>query len=236
VSFPEQAMILAAGRATRLGALGRERAKTLIEIDGRPLLEHHLRYLGDQGVTRVVVNASHLAEQLVDFASGWQGPPALEVAVEDEPLGTAGGVIDALGRFEPGPLAVVYGDIIVSEPLARMGALHAGSGAVATLAVFDSDDVAAKGVVELEGDRITGFREKDPEIAEGWVNAGVYVIDPSLLDGFAAADHPDFGHDVFPAALAAGRDLRAHKLAAPVLDIGTPTDLARARAGGLTDS
>jgi NDP-sugar pyrophosphorylase family protein len=235
VSFPEQAMILAAGRATRLGALGRERAKALIEFDGRPLLEHHLRYLGRHGVSKVVVNASHLASQIETFAAGFEGPPSVEVSLEPEPLGTAGGVISALAAFDAAPLLVLYGDVVIDEDLGPMAAVHERHGPVATLAVFHSEEVEGKGVVELSGDRVTGFREKDPDATAGWVNAGAYIVDPDWLRGFDAEAKPDFGTDLFPGALAAGRDLRAHRLAGPALDIGTPPDLARAQARGLPD-
>ena len=229
-------MILAAGRATRLGALGREQAKALIEFDGRPLLEHHLRYLARHGVSKVVVNASHLAAQIEAFAEGFEGPPSVRVSLEPEPLGTAGGVIRALPEFDGAPLLVLYGDVVIDEDLVPMGAVHERHRPVATLAVFHSEEVEGKGIVELSEDRVTGFREKDPGASAGWVNAGAYIVDPGWLGGFEAEPKPDFGHDLFPAALAAGSELCAHRLASPVLDIGTPEDLARGRARGLPDS
>ena len=110
-------MILAAGRGTRLGALGERVAKALVEIDGRSLLAHHLDFLAPQGVEMVVVNASHLAQQLIEFAAERSGPPELRVVLEDEPLGTAGGVIHALPQFSTEPLLVYYGDVIAREGL-----------------------------------------------------------------------------------------------------------------------
>lgn len=232
VAFPKQAMVLAAGRGTRLGDLGERQAKALIEIDGRPLLDHQLDYLAGQGADRVVVNASHLARQLEEFAEAHQGAPELEVIVEPEPLGTAGGVLNALPRFSPGPLLVLYGDVIVSEDLGAMAALHREHGPVATLAVYHSDQAEAKGLVELSDSVVTAFHEKDPARSLGWVNAGVYIVEPEWLEGFRGKAPLDFGFDLFPAALAAGRELRGHRLASPVLDIGTPADLARARERG----
>jgi NDP-sugar pyrophosphorylase family protein len=231
MAAPKQAMVLAAGRGTRLGALGERRAKALVDIAGEPLLARQLRFLEGQGVERVVVNASHLAEQLEEFAANYAGPIRLDVAVEEEPLGTAGGVIAALDRFSPNPLLVLYGDVLASEDLSPLGELHAAEGAVATLAVYRSDDVAQKGVVELDGSRITGFREKDPTVDSGWVNAGIYVVDPGWLSGRPLEPPPDFGFDLFPEALAQGLELRAHRLERPVLDIGTPEDLERAQRG-----
>ena len=233
MAFPEQAMVLAAGQGTRLGALGERQAKALVEIDGRPLLAHQLAYLQAHGVSRVVVNASHLAEQVEAFAQDYPGPIDLDVVVETEPLGTAGGVRNALDLFTSRSLLVVYGDVVSGENLRPLGDIHDRIGPVATLAVYHSDRAQKKGVVELSGSRVTAFHEKDPKRTSGWVNAGMYVVDPGWLAGFAHGAPLDFGFDLFPAALVSGRELRAHRLSAPVLDVGTPEDLEHARAVGL---
>jgi NDP-sugar pyrophosphorylase family protein len=234
VAFPSQAMILAAGRGTRLGALGEQRAKALVEIDGRPLLARQLEFLAEQGVERAVVNASHLAEQLEEFVERHHAPPAVEVVVEPEALGTAGGVLNALPRFLEGSLAILYGDAIVREPLAEMATLHHRTHPVATLAVYRSDHAEAKGIVELDGTLVTGFVEKDPARTAGWVNAGLYIAETSWLAAAPTERPLDFGHDLFPDALRRGMEIRAHGLAEVVLDIGTPADLARARERGLS--
>jgi NDP-sugar pyrophosphorylase family protein len=233
VPFPKQAMILAAGRGTRLGKLGERVAKALVEIGGEPLLAHQLRYLGAHGVERVVVNASHLAEQLEEFASLRTGSPQLQVVVEPEALGTAGGVRNALPLLAEGPLLVLYGDVVSGEDLGPMASLHARERPVATIAVFHSDRAEAKGVVDLDGSRITAFHEKDPKRSEGWVNSGIYIVETGWVAGYPAATELDFGFDLFPEALRDGRRLLAHRLAGPVLDIGTPEDLARGRERGL---
>jgi mannose-1-phosphate guanylyltransferase len=157
------------------------------------------------------------------------------VVVESEPLGTAGGVINALPALGSGPLLVLYGDVVCGEDLAAMADLHERGGPAATLAVYRSDHAEAKGVVDLDGDRVTAFHEKDPSRPSGWVNAGIYVVDPDWLRGFGDGRGLDFGYDLFPAALASGLGILAHRLAAPVLDIGTPADLERARAAGLRE-
>lgn len=229
---PKQAMILAAGRGTRLGALGRRVAKALVEVGGEPLLARQLRYLRDQGVERAVINASHLAEQIEAFAAEWSDGPELEVAIEDEPLGTAGGVRNALGRFSEDPLLVLYGDVIAHEDLAPLGDLHERESPLATIAVYRSDAAQEKGVVDLDGTLVTAFHEKDPERTSGWVNAGIYVVEPSWVAGYPEGKFLDFGFDLFPAALAGAGAIRAHRLKDPVLDVGTPADLAKAQEQG----
>ena len=232
MSFPAQAIVLAAGRGTRLGELGRQQPKVLVDVGGEPLLAHQLRYLHRHGVERVVVNASHLAEQVEEFAGGRTGAPNLTVVVEPEPLGTAGGVINALELFDDRPLLVLYGDVLTSEDLTPMAALHERHRPVATLAVWESDRTREKGVVELSDSLVTGFREKDPTVLSGWVNAGIYVVEPAWLAASPADTPLDFGFDLFPATLEEGAELRAHRLAHPVRDVGTPEALAKAREAG----
>jgi NDP-sugar pyrophosphorylase family protein len=107
---------------------------------------------------------------------------------------------------------------------------------MATLAVYETDRAHEKGVVDLDGNRVVAFHEKDPSRCSGWVNAGIYVVEPGWVDEFSRGQNLDFGFDLFPAALATGRVLLAHRLAEPVLDIGTPTDLETAQDEGLSEN
>src|SRR5437588_12121913 len=104
-------MILAAGRGTRLGALGLRIPKALVEIGGEPLLARQLNYLEGAGVERIVVNAHHLADQIVEFVAQHRGSVQVDVSFEPELLGTAGGVRAAIDRFnDASPIVVIYGD------------------------------------------------------------------------------------------------------------------------------
>jgi NDP-sugar pyrophosphorylase family protein len=228
------AMVLAAGRGTRLAELDLGVPKALVEIGGEPLLARQLRYLQANGVERVVVNAHHLSEAIESFAAEYRsaGGPELIVLVEPALLGTAGGVRNALAQLGPHAFVVLYGDVLFEEPLEPLVRAHRERGALATLAVYESDSIAGKGVISVDrSGRITGFVERGdfPPGARGLVNAGLYVIEPALVAALAPGLAADFGHDVFPAALARGEHLAVHLLAAPVLDVGTPADLARAR-------
>ena len=225
-------LILAAGKGTRLGELGRESPKALIPIAGRPLLDLHLEHLAREGVRRAVVNAHHLAEQIRDHVSRYAGELQLEVLVEPTLLGTAGAAINALRKLGSDSLLVLYGDVVMFEPLAPLMRAHTQAGALATICVYEHDDTAEKGVVEVDAsDRVLRFSEKDrARTGPGLVNAGLYVVQRDALAPFPAETFLDFGHDVFPAMLSAGQRIQAHRIPEPVLDIGTPADLAKARA------
>lgn len=228
------AMVLAAGRGTRLAALDLGVPKPLVEIGGEPLLARQLRYLHRGGVRRVVVNAHHLSQAIEQFAAEYRsaGGGELIVLVEPELLGTAGGVRNALAALGAGAFVVLYGDVLIDEPLEKLLATHRERGAAATLTVYESGELTGKGVVEAGPDGlITRFVEKgdlEPG-ARGLVNAGLYVVEPSLVASLQPGEVADFGRDVFPEALARGERLAVHLLGAPVLDVGTPADLQRAR-------
>lgn len=226
------AMILAAGRGTRLGELGRTVPKALVDIGGEPLLARQIRYLKAGGVERIVINAHHLADQVESFVTAHPCAADIEVVVEHELLGTAGGVRNALPRLGPAPFTVLYGDVIFAEPLRAVSKTHQRTRAVATLTLYRTAEVEGKGTVELAPDgTVSAFHEKASGHVDGhaYVNAGLYVLDPSLVRNLPAGVELDFGHDVFPLALARGRTLATHLLGAPVIDVGTPAMLETAR-------
>jgi mannose-1-phosphate guanylyltransferase len=228
------AIVLAAGRGTRLGELGRRVPKALIPIGDRPLLAHHLASLERAGVRRVVVNAFHLSSQIEEFTRAYQGPLDLVCSVEPGLFGTAGSVQRALPLLEPGPFLVVYGDVFVADSLAPLIAVHARGRASATLAVHPEQFAEGKGVVEVDpAGRVTAFVEKGHRgCGRFLINSGIYVLEPGLLSILPERSSVplDFGHDVLPAALRAGKTILTHRLVRPVIDIGTEEGLARARS------
>jgi NDP-sugar pyrophosphorylase family protein len=225
-------MILAAGRGTRLGSLGLSVPKVLVDIGGQPLLARNLDFLARQGVQRVVINVHHLAELVDAFVERYTGPLEIVVVVEEELLGTAGGVRNALPHLEPGPFIVLYGDVLVDEPLDRLIELHRRSGAVATIAVHEAASAEGKGTVMTDATgRVTRFVEKDVDATgPALINSGVYVLERDLIAPLPLGRACDFGHDVLPAAIERGDPVYAGRLSKPVIDIGTPVGLGDARA------
>jgi NDP-sugar pyrophosphorylase family protein len=226
-------MILAAGKGTRLGDLGRARAKVLIDVGGQSLLDRHLSFLESVGIRRVVINVSHLADQVREAARAYAGPVEIICIEETELLGTAGGVRNAIDHLTPGPFMVIYGDVLVQDPIAPMIQAHAQQGALATLAVHRSDSAIGKGTVETDANgRIVRFAEKDETgatPASVLINSGVYILDETVVADLAPGAFSDFGHDVFPDMLAHGAPMFAYEFPRPVIDIGTPDGLKTAR-------
>ena len=129
---------------------------------------------------------------------------------------------------------VLYGDTLLDVDLARMAAAHRASGAIGTLFVHPNDHPHDSDLLLADEDgRIVRFLPKPHEadaILPNLVSAALYVLDPAAID-FVPADGPsDWGHDVFPAILAAGRRLHAYRSVEYVKDIGTPARLAKGEA------
>lgn len=226
------AMILGAGRGTRLGSLGATTPKILLDVGGgEPLLAEHLRYLAANDVTDVVLNTHHLSDQVAAYLAEHHPPLPVRLVHEPELLGTAGGVRNALDLLGEREFIVLYGDVIMSPPLGPLLAEHRTSGAELTLTVYAAADATGKGVVKVDGSgRVIGFREKDPIWhGGGLINAGLYVVEPSFFDEVHRGIELDFGSDLLPAAIAEDRLIQAHMLESSALDIGTPDALRGAQ-------
>jgi NDP-sugar pyrophosphorylase family protein len=177
-----QAIVLAGGKGSRLRPHTDTRPKTLIEIPGtgRTILEHQLDWLAEDGVTDVVISCGYLSEVLEKWINEAELSVRVTMAVEETELGRGGGLKFA-ARELPRPDEHWYAlnsDIWTRFPLRDMAALHARTGALATLAL--ARPRIPWGVIELDSDRnlITDFVESPPT---PWpVNAGVYVFAPEF--------------------------------------------------------
>jgi mannose-1-phosphate guanylyltransferase len=226
-------MILAAGRGTRLGGFTVERPKPMLELGGRPLLEYNVRLLAAAGVEHAAINLHHRPDVIRDyFGDGVAFGLSLTYSEEPDLLGTAGGVKKLQWFFGNEPFWILYGDNLTSCSFARLAEMHQDRGGVGTIALFRKDDVSPHSAVELEPDgRITRFVEKPRpgQTDSHWISAGLAIMEPGVFD-FIPGDRPsDFGFDVFPAMLAAGRRLYGYQMSARegLWWIDTPGDYAR---------
>jgi len=214
-----EAVILAGGRAERLGEAGGGRPKALVELGGRPLAAYQVEQLGRAGVDRVLVSCAGGQEGLFEAALGGIGPEVVAVP-EPEPLGRGGGIrFAAQQRREAGDLFALNGDELVDVDLSRLLEHHREGDAAATITVVPLQ--SPFGVVELDDeDHVTGFREA-PRL-EHWVSCGVYVLGEEALKRFPVrGDHES---TTFPELAAEGR-LRALRHQGIWLTVNTPKDL-----------
>ncbi len=217
-----EAILLAGGKAERLGDAAQGRPKALVEVAGRPLAEHQLRALADAGVTRVIVSCR--AGQEAEFAQALDAAGVeLAFAGEDEPLGRGGGLkLAARERRTTGPVFALNGDELFDVDLEALLAHHRAHSPAATITVAPLH--SPFGVVDVdERDLVRGFREA-PKLPH-WVNMGLYVLDEDAIERLP--EQGDHELSTFPELAAEGK-LLAFRHDGLWLTVNTPKDLRRA--------
>ena len=182
------AIVLAGGRGTRLGATTADTPKPLLPVAGRPFLEWVTLWLAGQGVKSITYAAGFCGEQIAGWIENTEikSTVALECRLEDAPLGTGGGILNAVSEGA-GDVLALNGDSLLLCDLVGMTERYRETGADAIAAVFEVDDAARFGTVLSDPDgRMTAFGEK--QTGSGWVNGGVYIFGPRF-HGTAAGKH-----------------------------------------------
>jgi mannose-1-phosphate guanylyltransferase len=220
-----KAMVLAAGKGTRLFPLTGEVPKPMAPVVDTPIIRHIFELLSGHGVAEAHVNVHYLADALLAAYGEESRVNGMTVRLsrEDELLGTAGGVKRLAENFD-GTFVVVSGDALTDVNLGELVRLHKERGALATVALRRVFDTSEFGVVELDGDGdILGFQEK-PNPAEAistLANTGIYVFEPRALEYVPEGTFFDFARDVFPRFLEAGEKFVGYQGDFYWSDIGT---------------
>ena len=217
-----EALLLAGGKAERLGEAAQGLPKPLVPVAGYPLAEYAVARLVDAGVTRVIVACRAGDEDaFVEALSGLGAE--IEAVGEVEPLGRGGGLrLAASRRQETGPVLALNGDELLDVDFGTLLTEHERSGVAATIVVAQVR--SPFGVVEVEEDgTVTGFREGP--LLEQWVNSGVYVLGGEALE--LLPEKGDHEQSTFP-RLAEERRLHAYRHDGVWLTVNTPKDLRRA--------
>ncbi len=237
------AVIIAGGLGARLAAVTGGLPKALVQVGGKPLLQHQIELVARYGGKRVFVLTGHRGEAIADFCGdGARWNMAIECIKETRPLGTAGAVLDALDRL-PERFAVFYGDTMVAVDLARLADAHRRAGADATLLLHPNDHPEDSDLVETDQHgRIVAFHpypHRPDALLPNLVNAALYVLERESLRGLASGEGPlDFGKHVFAEMLRRGRILHGYRSPEYIKDAGTPERLEQVAndvASGVVD-
>jgi dTDP-glucose pyrophosphorylase/CBS domain-containing protein len=221
-----EAVVMAGGRGQRLRPLTDHTPKPMLPVGGRPLLEHTLTRLRDAGVQTVHITTHYAAEKITRYFGDGSGIGLdLHYLAEERPLGTAGS-LRSLSRATS-PILVINGDILTNMDFRSLRAFHQEQGAELTLAARHHEVDVPYGVVECRGARVTSLREK-PRLSF-FVNAGIYLVEPSALDLVPAEDAYQMT-DLIDALIARNRRVASFPILEYWLDIGRPPDYQQAQA------
>lgn len=206
-----KAMVLCAGYGTRLGHLTREIPKPMLPIAGRPMLAYILHHLRVHGVREIAINLHFKPGMIREyFGDGSQFGVAISYSIENELLGTAGGLKNVENFFEgETDFLVQYGDIITDQDFTAMIESHRKRNALATLLVHHRP--GSNSVLTLDNEsRITGFLERPTSedrkgVASDWANSGICIANRELLSFIPSGVPADLPRDVYTKLISTGR-------------------------------
>ena len=228
-----KAVVLVGGEGTRLRPLTYTTPKPLLPIANQAFLERQLEWLASHGVDEVVLSLGYLPDAFeAHFPDARFGDLALRYAVEDHPLGTAGAIRFAASDIGE-RLIVCNGDVLTTLDLGALVAFHDARGAEATIHLTQVADPSAFGVVPTRSDgEVVAFVEKPPAgvAPTDWINAGTYVLEPSVLDRIPERLAVSIERETFPRMLEETRRLYAMATDDYWIDIGTPEKYLQAHA------
>lgn len=221
-NVPNRVVIMAGGLGSRLGELTKSTPKPMLLVGGRPLLQGIVERLIAAGFFRISISVNYLAEQIENhFGDGAVLGVEIDYLREKKRLGTAG-CLSLLPQAPTEPIVVMNGDVLTDIDMRAMLRFHEENHAKATMALNNYKVEVPYGVVETEGHRVTGLREKP--VYSFFVSAGVYILSPE-----AVAKVPgDVFYDMpmlFDRLMAEGEPVAGFPLHEYWLDVGRPNDL-----------
>ncbi len=221
-----RAMILAAGFGERLRPLTLKLPKPLLPVLGKPLIQHNIEWLRKNGINEIALNLHHLPHKITSFlGTGSKFGVKITYSYEKEILGTAGGVKKLEGFFD-GTFLVYYGDNITNLDIGNLLEFHKHKKAVATICLhpIKKKELKEASIIELSKEnRILRFIEKpDSSTIKKLIkknsknifysNAGIYMLEPSVLKFIEKNKFSDFAKDVFPKLLKSRQKIYGYPL------------------------
>jgi len=236
-----KAMILAAGKGTRVQPLTYELPKPMIPILGKPVLAYLIEHLARYGIREIMINTSYLHEKIENYFGdgqhyGVEIGYSFEGRIEDgkvipQPIGSAGGMrkIHDFGGFFEETTIVLCGDALVDLDLNLALYEHRAHGALASVITNEVpwEEVSNYGVVITAPDgRVSTFQEKpaQADARSNWASTGIYIFEPQVMDLIPPGEPFDIGADLFPLLVARGLPFYAQKRQFNWIDIGKISD------------
>lgn len=222
-----EAIVLAGGLGTRLQSVVKDIPKPMADINGEPFLKHLLDYLINNGIENVVLSVGFRYEAIKEYFGNNYKNLELHYAVEEEPLGTGGGIINALNYTRENLVYLINGDTFFNVNLQELFHFHNQSKADFTLALKPMINFDRYGTVEMDNDRIIKFNEKQYK-DKGLINGGIYILNKYLLETLPFAQKFSFEKDFLEKYLN-HFFINGSIIDNYFIDIGIPEDYKRAQ-------
>ena len=233
-------IIMAGGRGTRLMPLTANRPKPMVPVLGRPVIDYVKDAMVAAGLSEIIVTTGYQGEQLIDHVNSWNVKS--RVNQESTPMGTAGSV-GLLSDLLKDTFVVGSGDSVASFDIADLIKSHRESKAKVTMALWKVEDPKEFGIVglsrehlgELQSDLSEGYisRFKEKPTAEeafsNLINAGLYIVEPEVMELIPKGEKYDFSKQLFPDILSLGWPMYAKTIKGIWFDVGHPFELHNAQ-------
>lgn len=225
----KEAVVLAGGFGTRLQPVVADLPKPMADVCGRPFLTYVLDELCAYRFTHVVLSTGYKHECIEQYFGGSYRSLKVSYAPETTPLGTGGGIWNAMRQTVSENVCVLNGDTLFRVDLDALQAFGSSRDALLTMALRQVEDTSRYGRVEKgEDGRILDFVEKNKASGPGFINGGVYWLSPALFAGRQAGEAFSFEKEVLEAQYRF-QAFYAQPSDAYFIDIGIPEDYARAQ-------
>jgi mannose-1-phosphate guanylyltransferase len=225
-----KAVILVGGEGTRLRPLTYSLVKPMVPVVNRPFIEHVIRKLALHGIDEIVLAMGYRPDSIYAYFKDGSGLDVkLTYSLEDRPLGTAGAIKNAARHIKEA-VFVLNGDCFTDLDYSEMYRQHKDHQAKATIALTHVEDPTRFGVVETDDSgHVLRFIEKPKweDVTSHWINAGVYILEPEVLDYIPDDRFYMFENGVFPRLLQQGEPFYAYRSTAYWIDMGTPEQYHR---------
>jgi D-glycero-alpha-D-manno-heptose 1-phosphate guanylyltransferase len=223
-----ECIVLVGGLGTRLRGVIGAQPKCMAAINGQPFLHYLFRYLAQQQCTRVVLSLGYAHEVILEWLKGQTLPFEVGYVIEEEPLGTGGGIQLALKAAQQDHVMVLNGDTMFMVDLQALLSFHKQQQAATTLALKQLHDFSRYGIVNVdERNCIIAFEEKQYR-ESGLINGGIYAIDRAALLNLQLPEKFSFEKDYLEQQVSS-RALYGYESKGYFIDIGIPEDYSQAQ-------
>lgn len=215
------ALILAGGMGTRLRHVVGDRPKVLAEVNHRPFVILLLQQLVGAGVSEVILSTGYMADQVKSMVGEHYESIKIRYSPETSPLGTAGAIGQAKSLVTNWPLLVMNGDSFCEVDLIEFSNWHRERKAVGSLVLTQVAATGRFGQVQVKANgQVERFDEKGTQTGPGWISAGIYLLEPTLVETIPVGRPVSIEKETFPEWI--GHGLFGYCGGGSFLDIGTP--------------